>query len=95
MKPWKRILLNLFLPGLISGFGMGTAIAIGGFFNEKRIEARDIVFLPAGLLFIAAYAIIFSIIPAAVSTAAIACARARPSVKAVDWASGVASAASP
>ena len=70
MKPWKRILLNLFLPGLISGFGMGTAIAIGGFFNEKRIEARDIVFLPAGLLFIAAYAIIFSIIPAAVSTAA-------------------------
>jgi hypothetical protein len=66
MNPRTRISLNLLLPGVIAGGGIGFFMALGAILDNG---GRDIVKAPLLILFIIAYATAFTILPAAVSTA--------------------------
>ena len=72
MKPAPRIALNLLLPGLIAGGGIGSLIALGAVLDTAHTTTHQ---SPAELLddalgigAIILYATAFTILPAAIST---------------------------
>jgi hypothetical protein len=67
MKPSIRISLNLLLPGVIAGGGIGFFMALGAILDNA--PGRDLVKVPLLILLIIAYATAFTILPAAISTA--------------------------
>jgi hypothetical protein len=67
MKPSVRISLNLLLPGVIAGGGIGFFMALGAIHDSG--SGRDLFKVPLLILIIIAYATAFTILPAAISAA--------------------------
>lgn len=69
MKPNLRVLLNLLLPGIISGGVIGSFMYLGTVFDGTHRTLVELVEAPIGILFVIAYASAFTLLPAAASTA--------------------------